>query len=633
VADLNGEGKPDYVFADQGLDRVAVQYGDGGPAPLPDPSRAVLAPGAVRLADLNGDGIPDLIVANSGGNDVLVYLGQGNGRFGPAQSLFTGTDPTSVTVTHLGNGQAPDLVVTDTGSNDVTVLLGQGRGATWTLTPGPRLKLLDPKTQQAGLGPVSAAVADVTGPGGKPDGIPDLLVSNSQSNNVFVLPGVGGGFFNDGSPTVLPTPPGPGPIIPPPSPGGPITVLDPGSGLISTFPDLTGARQDTPVGGRPVAAVAGDFNGDGFPDLIVADNANGLVSLILGGPNGGTESVSTGDITHPTDLALAGQGNGQVLIDVVGSGSDRVLQLTLDEPFTPPPAPPQALPPPTTTFPSLPESDLAIVATVVIGDALAGVPSSGAPAAGPGASAFVVGLEGSFPTPTTTAAAGGGDAPNRPGPLDPDLSLLGKIFRERLPQVADQVAGALSPWAAGLDTVRVVPWAALSALGVNKLPLPELPLQQVADSFLQAGGAATRAVVEHFRNRLLDNSPPRPSAPDKPSKESHLPRTLPGHDEQRPAQAVSAEVVDAVFLPPPPDTDFRPVQGAGRLPPAVDHGNVDTEGSLSRLPTNRGGKESDRCAQVLAAVLWLFGPARSELRRDPSRRWCGAGQQPFLWGR
>ena len=27
VADLTGDGKPDFIYADQGLDRVVVQYG------------------------------------------------------------------------------------------------------------------------------------------------------------------------------------------------------------------------------------------------------------------------------------------------------------------------------------------------------------------------------------------------------------------------------------------------------------------------------------------------------------------------------------------------------------------------------------------------------------------------------
>ena len=84
VADLTGNGSKDIIYADQGLDRVVVDYGAGNSTVLANQSTGLLDPGAVKLADLNGDGIPDLIVANSGSNNVLIYPGLGNGQFGPA---------------------------------------------------------------------------------------------------------------------------------------------------------------------------------------------------------------------------------------------------------------------------------------------------------------------------------------------------------------------------------------------------------------------------------------------------------------------------------------------------------------------------------------------------------------------
>ena len=37
------------------------------------------------------------------------------------------------------------------------------------------------------------------------DGLPDLLVANSESNNVYLLPGVGNGFFDDQNPVIYQT--------------------------------------------------------------------------------------------------------------------------------------------------------------------------------------------------------------------------------------------------------------------------------------------------------------------------------------------------------------------------------------------------------------------------------------------
>ncbi len=77
-----GSNPPEFIFADQGLDRVVVAAGSQSTV-LANQSTGILDPGAVQLADLNGDGIPDLIVVNSGGNNVLVYPGLPNGQFGP----------------------------------------------------------------------------------------------------------------------------------------------------------------------------------------------------------------------------------------------------------------------------------------------------------------------------------------------------------------------------------------------------------------------------------------------------------------------------------------------------------------------------------------------------------------------
>src|SRR5262249_17505229 len=171
---------------------VSVQYSQPSQTFARGPGDGLLAPGAVTTADLNRDGWLDLQIANSGANNVLVYLGTGGGQFGPAQTYFAGTNPVGITVDDLNGDQLLDLVVANEGSNDVSLLLGQGQGAAWTLTPGPRLA--------AGLGPVSTTVQDVTG-----DDRPDILVTNRDGNDVLLLPGVVGGFFNAQTPPRLAT--------------------------------------------------------------------------------------------------------------------------------------------------------------------------------------------------------------------------------------------------------------------------------------------------------------------------------------------------------------------------------------------------------------------------------------------
>ena len=85
VADLTGNGEQDIIYADQALDRVAVDYGTGNSTVVADQSMGLLEPGTVQVAYLDGPAEPpDLIVADSGSNSVLIYPGLANGQFGPA---------------------------------------------------------------------------------------------------------------------------------------------------------------------------------------------------------------------------------------------------------------------------------------------------------------------------------------------------------------------------------------------------------------------------------------------------------------------------------------------------------------------------------------------------------------------
>jgi hypothetical protein len=342
VADLNGDGTDDFVFGNEALDRVSVTFGQAGQRIVGDRHDGLLAPGAVRTADLNGDDILDLVVANSGANTVLVYLGTGNGQFGPAQSFFAGTNPVGLTIASLEDDlvpdpanparlidPTPDLVVANEGSNDVTVLLGQGQGTHWTLTNGPRLRLFDPGSRQSGIGPVATSVHDVNG-----DGMPDLLISSPQSNNVFQVNGLGRGLFDDQAPIVFATGAGSAPVQAlvgefDGRPGLDLVAIDSGSNRLTLFSAFGPGITLDSGGERPVAALAGDFNHDGFSDLIIANNDDGRVALLLGTEYGPLldRIFSTEGLDHPTDLALGEDGTE---VYVSAEGEEAVARFTLD---------------------------------------------------------------------------------------------------------------------------------------------------------------------------------------------------------------------------------------------------------------------------------------------------------------
>ena len=336
VADLTGNGVPDFVFADQSLNRVSVVYGTTGqnansPAVIGNQTTGVLAPGAVLLKDLNGDGIPDLIVANSGGNNVLVYPGLGNGQFGPpvngTKGFPVGTDPTGLTVADL-NGQ-PDLLVADTGSNDVSVLLGQGSGSSWTMIPGPRV--------QTDAGPVAMAVGDLLG-----GGQTDLAVANSGADNVQIFPGVGGGFFNDQPKAATTYPRRPGAVLAVP---GQFQRAGPGIGhaqrrVERRHADLrigsaSPVTQSFPTGGdSPTTGFAGDFTGDGFTDLVVGNNGDGHLALLMGGSGGLSlsQTLFSPEVPNPTGLSFAGVSDGLLSFYVSTAGHEAATAMAFAEP-------------------------------------------------------------------------------------------------------------------------------------------------------------------------------------------------------------------------------------------------------------------------------------------------------------
>ena len=211
-----------------------------------------------------------------------------------------GTDPVGVTFADFNGDGIPDLVVANQGSNDVSILLGQGRGQDWMLTPGPRLK--------AGWGPTATVVSDVNG-----DGIPDILVSDSQSNDVRVLRGVGLGFFIDTNPTTFTTGSNPGPLIVGDFTGPPgqldLVTINAGSNTLTLIRDINGGNvvtESLPSGGEfPVAAVEINVRGGEVSDLLVA-NSDGHLALFLGGRDGLELSIifEAPDLPNPTALAM-----------------------------------------------------------------------------------------------------------------------------------------------------------------------------------------------------------------------------------------------------------------------------------------------------------------------------------------
>jgi Bacterial Ig-like domain (group 3)/FG-GAP-like repeat len=184
---------------------------------------------------------------------ITVLPGNGDGTFQPATVVFenTGTYGLSAMAVADVNGDGKTDLILGFAPDQVSVFRGNGDG---TFQPG----------ENYGSGadgyPDTVTVADVNG-----DGKPDLLVGNQNSKNIGVLLGNGDGTF------------------------GPVATY--GSGPSA----------------EPWSIAVADVNGDGKPDLLVADynNSSGELGVLLGNGDGTFQNVVIYDAGPFDSLSVA----------------------------------------------------------------------------------------------------------------------------------------------------------------------------------------------------------------------------------------------------------------------------------------------------------------------------------------
>jgi hypothetical protein len=306
VGDFNGDGKLDlaatnYLAADGcnplgcGASSVGIMQGNGDGTFLAPPvySSGGYQPWSVAIGDVNGDGNPDLVVgnlcqsqSNCNNGAIGILLGRGDGTY-QATKVYNsgGYYPSSVAVGDFnGDGKLDLAVANDCQSSSncngvVAILLGNGDG---TFQPAQTFA-------SGGFVASSITVGDVNG-----DGKLDVLVTSlCSSNSTCDSGGTVGVLLGNGDGTFQPA-------------------------------------QTYSTGGYYALSVAlADVNGDGKPDLLVADmcqddscESSGVAAVLLGNGNGtfqpersysvggfGSEpySIAVGDFTGDgkVDLALA----------------------------------------------------------------------------------------------------------------------------------------------------------------------------------------------------------------------------------------------------------------------------------------------------------------------------------------
>jgi hypothetical protein len=223
AADFDLDGRLDLAVCALIANKVAVLRSTG-PLQYASPLWIDVGafPRALAVARLDGDALPDLVVANQEGQSLSIVLNAGNGQFAPPQTLALGEFPTDVALADFNGDGALDVVTANgrAPSRSASILLGNGAG-----------NFGAPLTLAAGAQAWSVDVADVNG-----DTHADLVLSLVSAAAVGIHLGRGDGTFAD--PTNF-----------------------------------------TRGGVSPKEALARDVDGDGLPDLVVADSLPSFSTL------------------------------------------------------------------------------------------------------------------------------------------------------------------------------------------------------------------------------------------------------------------------------------------------------------------------------------------------------------------
>ena len=274
VDDFNGDGKQDLVTTNFGDHTISLLINNGVNDQIsftgPINYGAGFEPYGVAIGDLNDDGKPDIAVTNQRSQNVAVFINNtlpgGAVQFQTAAFFPVQNSPRGLTIGDVDGDGKPDVVAVNQGGS-VSILRNTSFAGSFSFAPAVNIAM------PAGSSPESAAIVDLDN-----DSKPDIAVSNNNAGNISVLK-------NTSS-----------------------------IGALSFLP-----RLDIPTGQDDFTLSAGDINGDGKPDLAVANQQGNSATVLI--------NTSAGNVIsfNRTDFPVGSSSRATALADVDGDGKPDLI--------------------------------------------------------------------------------------------------------------------------------------------------------------------------------------------------------------------------------------------------------------------------------------------------------------------
>ena len=234
-----------------------------------DEEGEVLAPSTTAdsaFGDVNNDGLADLVIVNRGGQANQVLFNTGGGEFVPSSSFGEGSDSRALALADLDNDDALDIIVANSGNSASGYYLNNGDGSFGSLIELGKMRS------------TGVSVADFNS-----DGLIDIVFGNGKAvgNKVFIQP-----FDITES-------------------GDNVKLSDlrkkAVNGVAKQAPTALSQQTET---GDTFAVNTGDFNGDGFVDIVIGYDDASLEVLFNDG-NGSFTSVLSEGVDNVAVIAIS----------------------------------------------------------------------------------------------------------------------------------------------------------------------------------------------------------------------------------------------------------------------------------------------------------------------------------------